>query len=95
MTDVSTSLVEPDYGPRTTADYGLRPGCKIDAGCKSNLKTHSKKSSYEKRLESKLRRKYILNLFSEPQHLAKSKRTMSMSVFQCQGQSSLTGLANL
>ena len=56
VTDVSTSLVEPDYGPRTTADYGLRSGCKIDAGCKSNLKTHCKKSSYEKRLESKLRK---------------------------------------
>ena len=33
-----------------------------------------KKSSYEKkRLQSKLRRKYVLNLLNEPKHLAKIK----------------------
>ena len=36
-----------------------------------------------KRLESKRRRKYMLNLLSELQHSAKIK--MSTSVFQCQG----------
>ena len=35
----------------------------------------SKKFIYEKkRLESKLRRKYVLNLLKEPQHLAKIKK---------------------
>ena len=52
MTDVSTSLVEPDYGPRTTADYGLRPGCKIDAGCKSNLKTKKFQNQVVRRVDN-------------------------------------------
>ena len=29
---------------------------------------------WKKRLESKLRRKYVLNLLKEPQHLAKIKK---------------------
>ena len=37
----------------------------------------------KKRLESKRRRKYMLNLLSEPQYSAKIK--MSTSVFQGQG----------
>ena len=49
----------------------------MDGRCKKKIPLR------KKRLESKLRKKYILNLLSEPQHSAKIK--MSTSVFQCQG----------